>query len=486
MDDRDDRLSTGVAGLDEILFGGLIPQRTYLVRGGPGTGKTTAGLHFLLSGQPQDSLMATLGEGEADIRDNAARVNLPLADVPVLSMSPLDSKSEHEDSYSLLESWEVEGRTVHDRILEYAREHRPRRVFIDSISTLRYQTPDTYQFRRQVLSLFRELENHGATVLVTAQMATDVSDEDLLSLSAAIINLEDIPGGRACRVIKTRGSGFAEGRHHYELTADGMVLYPRMIPGEHGRAYRVEAISSGVEGLDALTHGGIERGTVTIVSGPTGAGKTSLGTLFMTQAAKRGERSVIYSFDEGVGTFAGRGESLNMPVRQLMEQGNLVFDEIEAQRYNPDQFAAKVRCEVEQRGACVVMLDSMVGYQRAIRGEELVARIHALCRYLVSMGATVVMVNEVHSIGDSGLQVTEYGISYLADTIILLRYMEATSELRKNVGVLKKRTGDFEKTLRPFEFNPGGISVGLPIREIRGILRGVPEYTPREAGFEPS
>lgn len=477
MEQQRPRMAIGVAGLDEILAGGLIPQRTYLARGGPGTGKTTLGLHFLLADQPEDALMATLGEAEADIRDNAARMNLALDRVPVLDLSPMAEDASAQESYSLLESWEVEGEAVHDRILEYARAHRPRRILIDSITTLRYLTPDAFQFRRQVLSLIRQLESDGATVLLTAQIAADIGDDDLLSISDGVLHLENVPGGRACQVLKLRGSDFVDGRHYYNLTAGGMVIYPRLIPGEHGRAYTSEPVPSGVAGLDEMTHGGIERGTVTIVSGPTGAGKTSLATHFMKAAADRGERSVIYSFDERFGTFATRSEQMNLPVCDMIARGNLVFEEIEPLRYNPDQFAANVRHEVEQRGASIVMLDSLAGYERSIRGEDLVDRVHALCRYLGNMGVTVIVINEVHSIEADALLVTESGISYLADSVILLRYLEAEGELRKCIAVLKKRTGDFEKTLREFEFTDAGLATSPPIAGVVGVLRGVPQYT---------
>ncbi|MEX1080533.1 MAG: ATPase domain-containing protein [Halofilum sp. (in: g-proteobacteria)] len=479
------RLSLGVAGLDEIL-GGLVPQRTYLAKGGPGTGKTTLGLHFLRAGVPEESLLVSLGESEAEMRNNAERIQLSLKGVPVMDLSPMANDPSAHETYSLLESWEAEGTTIHDRILEQAAQYRPRRVFIDSISTMRYLTPDPFQFRRQVLSLMRTFEQQGATMLLTAQTAEDISDADLLSLSDGVIHFERVTDGRLCRVIKIRGSGFIEGNHHYELTGAGMIVYPRLVPGAHQRpSPPPEALPSGIPGIDSLTHGGIERGTVTILSGPSGTGKTSLGTHFVNHAAQSGERCVLYSFDERFSTFAPRCEGLGLRIHELIERGTLHFDEVEPLRYNPDEFATHVRDEVEHRGTRLVMLDSLSGYRRAMRGEELVDRIHALCRYLANMGVTVIVINEVHSVAGGDFHATEYGISYLADTILLVRYVEVSGELRKCVGVLKKRTGGFEQGLRELIFGDGELDAGRPLANIRGVLEGVPKAssiadTPRE------
>ncbi len=477
-DSHEPRLALGVAGLEDILCGGLIPRRTYLAKGGPGTGKTTLGLHFLRAGPPDESLLVSLGESETEMRNNAERVGLPLAGIPVVDLSPMANDPSAHEAYTLLESWEAEGTTIHDQILAQAEPYRPRRVFIDSISTMRYLTPDTFQFRRQVLSLMRTFEDKGATILLTAQTAEDCNDADLLSLSDGVIDFERVTEGRICRVLKIRGSGFVEGNHHYELTGSGMHVYPRLVPGDHYRpSPPSEALSSGIPGIDALTRGGIERGTVTILSGPAGAGKTSLGMHFLNHAAGRGERCVLYSFDERFSTFAPRCEGLGIPVHELIERDALRFDAIEPMRYNPDEFAVEVREEVEQRGASLVMLDSLSGYQRAMRGAELVARVHALCRYLANMGVTVIVVNEVHAVAGGDFHATEYGISYLADNILLVRYVEVGGELRKSVGVLKKRTGGFELGLRELIFEDGGLSAGEPLSNVTGVLEGVPHVT---------
>lgn len=470
----DIRVSIGIDGLDRILDGGVLPQRAYLVCGGPGCGKTTLGVQFLTSETGDGSLFVTLGENEEQLRANAARSGLPMDDVAVLDLSP--GRSGDEDSaYSLLESWDVEGNAIHDAILERAREVGPARVFIDSLSHMRYLSPDAFQFRKQVMSLLRALTTGGATVLFTSEDSPNTDDQALPFLCDGIISLETTEHGRLCGITKMRGSDFASGRHYFHLGAGGMTVFPRLLPDEHQRRVDHEVLGSDVAEMDELLHGGIERATVTLLSGPTGVGKTTLGAQFMKAAAVRGERSVIYNFDEGESTFFTRCRQLGLPVEEMIEKGWLRFEAIEPLFYNPDQFAARVREEVETHGTTMVMLDSLSGYQHAVRGEDLQERVHALCRYLTNMGVTVILINEVMSITGAQARASEYGLSYIADNIILLRYIELDGELRKTVGVLKKRAGSFERTLREFHLDADGVQVGEPLKGLRGILSGMPE-----------
>ncbi|MDN7135974.1 ATPase domain-containing protein [Pseudidiomarina terrestris] len=467
------RIRTGISGFDEILHGGLIPERTYLIRGGPGAGKTTFGLHFLLSGARSNSLFITLGESEQQLRENAKLCGLPMDDVAVLDLSP--SLEESGETYTLLESWEVEGNGVYERILSHAQEHRPERIVIDSLSQMRYLAADTFLFRKQVMSLLRKLTALGATVLFTSEEGAGDDDEILPFLSDGVISLEQSENGRHCQISKLRGSSFASGAHFFSLSDSGIRLYPRLVPGHHGRKVEHTLLGSGLPEFDALTHGGIERGTVTLLSGPTGVGKTTLGAQIMSEAAKRRERSVIYSFDEGSSTFFARCEQVSLPVSDMIADGYLNFEPVEPLHYSPDEFADRVRYEVEECNTTMVMIDSLSGYQQSVRGQGLEQRVHALCRYLVNMGVTVILVNEIFSITDQHTRVTEFGLSYLADNIIILRYIELESELRKSIGVLKKRAGNFERALREFEVSSEGLKVGQPFHGLRGILSGTPE-----------
>lgn len=478
------RLSTGIAGLDEILYGGLIPNRSYLARGGPGCGKTTLGLHFLAAGAAngEKSLYITLEEPEAHIRRNAEARGFDLSGIDFLDLSPTSAFFAEVQTYDIFSPAEVEREPTTQKITDRVGTLKPQRVFLDPMTQFRYLSTDIYQFRRQVLSFLRFLVDQGATVLFSSEGSADAPDDDLQFMSDGVIDMDSDVQGRSISVKKLRGGDFRAGSHTMRLTASGVEVYARLIPEQYGREFTAEQIPSGIPELDALLNGGLERGTVTIVTGPSGVGKTTLGLQFMKAAAERGERSVVYSFEEEIGIMLHRAESIAIPARKMVERGTLQMMKVEPLRWSPDEFAQLVRREVEEDNARVVMIDSVAGYQVSVRGDDLVAHLHALTKYLQNMGVAVLLITEVTDVvGD--FKVSDVGISYLADNTIFVRYLELNGELRKAIGVLKKRMSDFEKTLREFEITRHGIKVGKPLTELRGILLGTPEWvTPKERG----
>lgn len=472
-----DRLSSGILGLDEVLEGGLIPQQAYLVSGGPGVGKTTLGLAFLLAGVAlnEPTLFISLGESENQLQSNASRLGFDTKDVSFLDLSPSSSFFTEVETYDIFSPAEVEREPTTQRIVECVQQIQPRRVFIDAMTQFRYLSSDVFQFRKQVLSFLRFLLEQGATVLFASENNIANPDDDLQFMSDGVIELCQDKGDRSVSVTKFRGSSFRAGSHTLRLLKTGMKVFPQLRPERYERDFVMEAISSGIPELDRLLHGGIERGTITVLTGPTGVGKTSLGLQFMKAAAERGERSVLYTFEEQVGTLLHRAEAISTPVRQMIESGTLCIVPIEPMDLSPDEFASRVREEVEQHHVRVVMIDSTAGYQLSVRGTALITHLHALCKYLQNVGVTVILVNETESItGD--FRVTENGISYLADNILFLRYLEMQGEIRKAIGVLKKRLSDFERTLRELDITSEGIQIGQPLTQLRGLLSGIPEW----------
>lgn len=480
MEEHQDRCPTGVAGLDEILHGGLIRRRAYLVRGGPGTGKTTLGLHFLQTGveQGEATLLITLESSEEQLRADADTQGLDLSGIAFLDLSPSREFFAQNQSYDLFSPADVERDPTTRQIIETIERERPARVFVDAITTMGYLAPDAFQFRKQALSFFRYLVENGATVLMSSEPTGSVPDDDLRFMSDGIIEVEVSSEHGTLRrsliVTKLRGSGFQGGRHSLRLTDSGVVVYPRLVPGAYEREFDPEMVPSGIVELDEMMGGGIERGTITMLSGPSGVGKSTLGTQFMNEAAKRGERCVIYAFEEQEDTLLHRCHAIGMPVRSMIEQGTLSVVHVEPLRFSPAEFALLVRREVEERGAKLIMIDGVAGYRLTLAGDDLVAQLHALGRYLKNMGVTVIFINEIEGItGD--FRATEIGASYLSDNLIFLRYVEIDGELRKAIGVLKKRLGDFGKTLRELTISARGIEVGEPLSGLRGILTGTPE-----------
>ncbi len=471
------RLSTGVEGLDSVLKGGLIPAQAYLLRGGTGTGKTTLGLHFLtqtLADEP--ALFITLGEVESKVRRNATKLGFDLEHVHFLDLSPSADFFTEDKSYDIFSPADVERESVTKQIITRVQDLKPNRIFVDSITQFRYLSGDHYQFHQQVLSFIRYLTDGGATTLFTSESSDYLRDDDLMFLSDGVISLRSSTEGRKIKVEKFRGSGFMEGEHSLKIQSFGIQVFPQLKPDSFGRAIQVKKVSSGVPEIDQLLHGGIESGTVTVVSGPTGVGKTSFGTQFMKEAAGRGVRSVLYSFEEAVEMILLRCEGINIPARAMVENGTLVVESIEALSISPDEFAQRVRQEVEVQGAEIIMIDGLAGYRESVWGMDSNAHVHALCRYLRNMGVTTLLIDEVGSLTGE-FKATGQPLSYLADTIIFLRYLEFEGRLRKAIGVLKNRLSSFEPALREFEITRYGLKVGEPLTNLRGILRGIPEWT---------
>jgi circadian clock protein KaiC len=325
------------------------------------------------------------------------------------------------------------------------------------------------------LSFLRYLVEQGATVLFTSEAGREAPDDDLQFMADGVIHLDFSAEGRTLGVSKFRGSDFRSGLHAMKLTATGVEVFPRLLPDNYQQEFVPEPLPSGVPELDELLHGGLERGTISIISGPTGVGKTTLGLQFMKEAAGRGERSVVYTFEERIDTLLSRAESVHIPVHAMIKRGTLSVVQVEPLQWTPDEFARQVRQEVEEHGTRIVMLDSTSGYRLSLRSGELVGHLHALCKYLQNMGVAVLLISEIEAITGE-FRATETGISYLADNILFLRYLEVQGELRRAIGVLKKRLSSFERTLREIEISCYGIKVGKPLTELRGILRGTPEW----------
>lgn len=484
----DARVPTGIDGLDEILHGGLMPGGGYLVRGAPGSGKTIVGMHFLREGldRGETPLLISLEETEEDLKANAARLRLDIDPVQTLDLSMglgLTGPDDAEDPgvYDVFSPDQVEGESIIDAIMDRIDEVDPDRVFLDPISLLRHLTPDAYQFRRQVILMTRTLRDRGATLVMTSQATTPEDDADLQFVTDGTIEMGYRGPFRAVSVPKFRGSPTRGGDHTFRIGDGGITVFPSLEIPKRPPAPVSETISSGIPALDELLHGGLERGTTTVISGPTGAGKTTLGTQFMKEAAGRGERSVVYLFEESMETFRARSRALNIPVKEMVERGTLGIETVQALERSPEELGQMVRADVEGDGARIVMLDGLAGMRMSTRGDilELRQKVHALTHYLQAHNVTAILIDEVQEI-QAGFRATNYNISYLADNIIVLRHIELEGQFRKVIGVLKKRISDYQRQLRELEITERGLKVSEPLTGLRGILSGTPEMLERE------
>lgn len=470
-----DRVSTGIPGLDTILDGGLIPDRSTLVRGPPGAGKTLFGLHYLTAGinDGETGLFINMGEPERYLRDDATAFGFDTDAIEFLDLTPDKEDFHAQETYDVFATAEVEGPPIAETIAETVNTVEPDRVFIDPMTQLRYLIDDPYRFRKQVMAFLRFLEQ--TNVVFTSQATQTTHDDDLQFLADAVLELTGNNQRRTVHISKFRGSDYRRGEHTFRITDDGLLVSPTLRPDIHSQDVSTGLLSTGVSELDSLLNGGLKRGTITLLSGPTGVGKTTMGLQFLTECAGEETRAVVYSFEESERTLLDRSDAINIPVREMRERGYLKIAEIEPGRRSVDEFAQRVRRDVEDGETAVVLIDSVDGFQQSLLGVDGVQDLTNLGRYLRNMGVTTLLANEVHRITGE-FQVTEDGISQIADGILFMRHIEYQGELRKVVGVLKKRTTDFEHRLRELQITEQGLSAGDPLPELQGILTGTPTW----------
>jgi circadian clock protein KaiC len=480
--DTENRLSTGVSGLDDILHGGLIRKQAYLVRGAPGTGKSTLGLHFLSAGSSigEPGMFISLTHPEKKLRGQAKSLGLSLAGVTFLGLSPQAKTLSDEGAYDMFASADVVREPTTKEIVEAVRQTSPKRIFVDPVTLLRFLSTDSLKLRKQFVAFIRFLEERDATIVWSSEIGRSYPDDDLQFASDGVIHLEFGQGGWTASVLKYFGSGYELGAHSMQLTGTGMKVFPKIAPDACTREFVPEQLPTGISGLDEMLHGGLERGTVTMISGPAGIGKTTIGLSFLSELAKRGERAMAYLFEEEPSFALMRSEGMGLRLEPLTGSGTLVISRTEPLLLSADEFAQAVRRETEENGARAVMIDNITAYSMCMRGEDLMSHLHRLCTYLQNMGVAVVLVQEVENItGD--FRVTDIGINYMADNIIFARYFESRGTVRRAIGVLKKRLSDCDRTLRELTLSDSGPAIGPELRGLRGILRGMPEVYAADA-----
>ena len=476
-----DRALTGILGLDDVLAGGLPRNRLYLVEGTPGTGKTTLALQFLLEGlrRGERGMYVTLSETADELRVSAASHGWSLDGIAVVELVP-EADLGAEQEQTLLHPAEFELGETTGRILEQIEQERPARLVLDSLSELRLLAQTALRYRRQVLALKHRFTNRRCTVLLLDDQTAEPRDLQLHSLVHGVITLEQsssIYGAerRSLRVVKLRGVRFRGGHHDYAIETGGLAVYPRLVAPEHRDGFSPVPVGTGNAELDALMGGGVVPGTSTLVMGPTGTGKTSTATRCVLAALERGEPAAVFMFDEGLGTFFARSAGLGMDLRPHLDTGLLQVRQIEPAELSPGEFVHYVRRAVEVDGVRAVLIDSLNGYLHAMPNEQyLPLQMHELLRYLSQHSVTTLLI-----LGQHGL-VSEMGsdvdLSYLSDTIILMRFFEAAGAVRRGLSVVKTRTSNHEPTIREFSLGPTGLAIGAVLHEFDGVLSGTPVY----------
>ncbi|RME52012.1 MAG: recombinase RecA, partial [Caldilineae bacterium] len=462
----DKRIASGVPGLDPVLHGGMTPQQVYLIVGAVGAGKTVLALQWLREGLQRGDrcLFITLAEHPEQIRRNAAGFGWDLTGLDMVNLTTdLTAGAGDFAEYRVFPPSEVESTNLWQSILQAVETHRPQCLVIDSVNQLRYLATDVYHFRKHILALVNFLNRKGCTTMMTCEPSMLEQEASLALAADAVISLHlgvsenRVIGVRSLQVQKYRGSDFISGFHPMRITGEGIVLYPHLVEEPPVGELPAGVLLSGLPGLDELLEGGLETGSSTILTGPSGVGKSSLGMQFLATAGQAGKPGVLYTFEETAGSIRRRSRGLQIPVDALLDRGVLRIVPVNPMQFYPDEFLARLRAAVEEDGVQVVLLDSLRGYQLAMEEfGSLVAHVQNMVTYCRRQGVTLLVTNEIeHLVGDVTL--TEIGVSYIFDNVILMRYAETQGRITHVISCLKKRMGPANNELREFILSGSGL-----------------------------
>jgi len=472
---------TGIEGLDDILGGGLRPNRLYLIEGVPGSGKTTLSLQFLREGVRlgEAVLYITLSETREELEEVAESHGWSLDGITIRELMPSEASLSPDEQYTMFHPADVELSETTKTILADVERVKPARIVFDSLSELRLLAGNPLRYRRQILALKQYFAGRQCTVVLLDDLTSSDHDLQVQSIAHGVLLLEQLnpeygAERRRLRVVKFRGVRFRGGYHDYTIVRGGLDVFPRLVASEHRQQQPLVRLSSGLEALDRLLGGGIERGTSTIIVGPPGTGKSTLAAQFVAAAAARGEHAALFIFDESRNTLISRTRGLGIDLQGPIDSGHLTIQQVDPAELSPGEFVHAVRRAVDKHEAAIVVIDSLNGYLAAMPSERfLVIQLHEMLTYLGQRGVATLMVGAQQ--GLIGMQMNSpVDASYLADAVVLLRYFEDRGRIRQAISVIKKRGGEHERTIREFSLSNGKVHIGEPLAGFRGVLSGIP------------
>ena len=482
---------TGIEGLNDILAGGLQRRRLFLLEGSPGTGKTTIALQFLLEGlkTKQQALYITLSETREELAATAASHGWELGGLEIFELQPPESALDPHEQQTIVYSSDLDLGETTQRILAEIERVNPSLLVLDSLSEIRLLAQSSLRYRRQLLALKHIFAKRGATVLLLDDLTTDALDKTAHSIAHGVLRLEELAPDygaerRRLKVMKYRARAYRGGYHDFAIRTGGVQVFPRLVAAEHRSEFSGVQLNSGIAELDLLLGGGIEKGSNTLVLGPAGTGKSLLTLQYVSAAIRRGDKACMFIFDEELGLLFRRAKAMGIDLAQWKKEGLLTISQLDAAELSPGEFSHQVQQCVDDKRVQVVVIDSLNGYRAAMPQEHsLLLHLHELLQFLNRRGVSTFLTVAQH--GLVGDMETPVDVTYLADTVILMRYFEAQGHVRRALSVVKKRTGEHETTIREFRIGSSGMSVGPVLRNFQGVLRGVPDLVEMDSRSEP-
>ncbi|HUQ74890.1 MAG TPA: ATPase domain-containing protein [Burkholderiales bacterium] len=475
-------VATGIPGFDDIVGGGLTPQRLYVIEGDPGAGKTTLALQFMLEGVRlrESVLYVTLSETRQELEGVAQSHGWSLEGIHVHDLLPSQETLMPDGHTRMFHPSEVELSDTTRGILEEIEKRKPKRVVFDSLSELRMLAQNPLRYRRQILALKQFFVGRDCTVLLLDDRTAEISDRQLHSIAHGVVSMDHLvqhygAERRRLRVMKMRGKHFRGGWHDFIIRRGGLDVFPRLVASEHHTPFNAEPLRSGNAGLDQMLGGGLDRGTSMLIMGPAGAGKSSFAVQYAVAAAQRGEHAAVFCFDESRATLFQRTAGLGIDLKRQYDAGRVRLQQVDPAELSPGEFAHVIKRTVQTHKSRVVVIDSLNGYLNAMPEERfLQIHLHELLTYLGQQGVVTFVVMAQHGLIGSAMH-SPVDASYIADSVLVLRFFEAQGKLRRAVSVLKKRSGAHEDALREYRLTSNGIWIGDPLSQFHGVLHGTPQ-----------
>jgi len=475
------RSLTGVPGLDDVLRGGLIAGRFYLLDGNPGAGKTTLALQYLLEGirAGERCLYVTLSETRDELVAGARSHGWSLDGIEIVELIGDERDMDGDQELTMYHPSEVELTQTTRKVLDAVERCRPQRMVFDSLSELRLLAQSSLRYRRQILALKQFFVGRDCTVLLLDDRTAEGPDLQLHSIAHGVISLDHRSPAygsarRKMQVVKFRGSDFRSGFHDMSIRMGGVQVYPRLSADEHRVSFHRATVASGVPALDALMGGGIDRGTTTLIVGPPGSGKSTVALQYAAAAAGRGDHAAVFAFEETKSILLHRAEGMGIHINEGPGQGQMLIRQVDPAEIAPGEFAHLVRQSVERDHARIVIIDSLNGYLNAMPDDNfLSAQLHELLSYLNNHGVATFLVTAQSGMMGMNMR-SPVDTSYLADGVVMMRLFEHAGKVKKAISALKKRSGPHEESIRQIWFDHEGIHLSEPLANLRGVLSGVP------------